>query len=740
MAGEDDNDDTDVFDADAATKNEKVEEPQPLFRVYSGSRIAISRHVGKMWRQRLDAAVKAYVEVNKVWDELFKYYNNTQNKAIDTPRGVFRRGDGVENVIFSNLNIMLTAVYGKDPDVTCSTIDEEDQPFCDALEALLNTLFRRRSALQAKPKIKKAVGIGLLTNLGVLKIDFTLKDDSRQLAIQEMTTLTASLKDTENAEDVERIYGQIEALEMNLEVYKESGPGLSSLMPFNLIVDPYAEQPDGLDATWMVEKTYILTSALTAQFSQPDPENDDEESAEANRVLVYKPTHKAVFAPDTTSGSREDGLGLVMEALQHDENEVGHHQADERTAYLGMYYTECYLIWDKTTRRKYLFHRDDWKWPIWVWDDPLKLSRFFPYFLISFSMNTGGTVGVGETAYILDQQDEINDINRQLSQIRRTVFDYWYYNSDAVDEEAAESFTSALRGDGNPSAKKLLGVRAGEKKISDMIETVKPPSADYEKLFDKQKIIESINRLTNTNDALRGVQFKTNTNVASVQSYQESLKLSVGAKVDVVEDTVSDVALALAELCVQHYTKEDVEAIIGKVLAEGWQDMSLEMFNAQYNVDIVAGSMEKPNSVFKKKEAVEIVQALGQFAKGAPGATLRIALKVLSNAFTEVNIKKEDWLAIDQELAANMQAQQQGGMSGQPGQAPPGQVTQQQVMSLPPQIKMKIVQMHKAGAQPQQIQQFIQMALQQGGQQQQPQPGPQLPPQHQQQPAAQPGA
>ena len=31
------------------------------------------------------------------------------------------------------------------------------------------------------------------------------------------------------------------------------------------------------------------------------------------------------------------------------------------------------------------------------------------------------------------------------------------------------------------------------------------------------------------------------------------MRLSVGAKVDVIEDTVADLALSLAELCVQNY-------------------------------------------------------------------------------------------------------------------------------------------------------------------------------------------
>jgi hypothetical protein len=128
---------------------------------------------------------------------------------------------------------------------------------------------------------------------------------------------------------------------------------------------------------------------------------------------------------------------------------------------------------------------------------------------------------------------------------------------------------------------------------------------------------------------------------------------------------------------------EEVVAIIGPALGQGWKEMSLDLFKATYSLQIAAGSMEKPNSVFKKKEAVEIVQAVGQFAKAAPGASLRIMLKVLEQAFTEVDIKPEDWAALDQEVAANTQK----GATTPQGQQPQGAAgnagMMQQMQALP---------------------------------------------------------
>lgn len=704
-------DDDDLPDMDAVASGrsqEKNAEPQPLYRVYEGSRIAIGRAVGPMFQKKRDAALKAYEHPFKVWEECFSYYNADNLTTLSTSRGSFVRGDCMENVIYSNLNVMLPACYSKDPDIACSTTDEQDEEFCKTLQAVINALFKRKDGLNAKSKIKKATGMGLLTNFGVFKLDFTRKDDSREYAISEMTRLTDALAKAKTQEQVDRLYGQFAALERNMEVLRPSGFSLKNILPHNLLVDPYAEQADGLDAEWMMERCFFQTNFLTAAYTKK--EEDDEDDTEEGRVLVYKPTHKARF---DTGGDRDDGLGIVMDAIDGTNDLPTSHQTDERHAYTSMYFTECWFVWDRVFRRLYLFHGDDWTWPIWVWDDPLKITRFYPYFIMGFSMSTGGTVTSGEVAYMLDQQDEINDIARQRAKIRRTIFDFFYYNSDKVTRAEAEKFIKAVRGDGDEH---ILGVKAGESKISDMLEAFVPPAAQYEKLFDKQPTLDTINRITNTSDALRGVQFKTNTNVAAVNTYQESMRLSVGSKVDVVEDCVTDLGWAIAEITVQNYDQDDVAGLVGERLSEGWFQMDLPTFRATYSLNLVPGSMEKPNSIFKKKEAIEVCQALGQFASAAPGAVLTIMIRCLESAFTDIVVKPEDWDLLKQEVMATMRKGLSDGEGGDPAAQEDPQAIVEAAKQLPPAVKQRVVQMKQQGASDDEIRQFIVQAVQQKGQ------------------------
>jgi len=721
-------DDTDVFDPQTQTGEalSPAEGPQPLFRIYEDSKIVVGKTVGPSWKKKYDSAIATYEQIHLVWDEVFRYYNNHQTKTQQTVMGTFKRGDSTENMIYSNLNVMLPATYSKDPHFTCSTTDAEDEPFCNALQDVINTLMRRKDKLGAKQKIKRAAGFALLTNFGVLKLDWTRKDDSRELAQQEMARIMESMAQTKKQEELDMLYGQLEALEQNMEVRKPSGPGLSNILPQNLIIDPNAEQQDGMDSQWMIERTMLATNYLNAQFTKPDPESEGTDSQ--SRVLVYKPTHKAVFTGG--EGERDEGLGIVMKAIESN-SLVTAHTEEERSAYIEMYYTECFYVWDKATGRTMLFAGDDWTWPVWVWESRslVNITRFYPYFIIGYGFSTGGSVSVGETAYILDQQDEINQINRQVAKIRRTIFNYFYYNSSKINKDDAEKFLKALM---SPSddGEHFLAIKAGEHKITDLIESVKPPAIDYEALFAKDPIKQSMDRITNTNDALRGVQFKAYTNESAVESYQESMRLSIGAKVDVIEDTIADLAVSVAEMCVQYMTVEEVEGLIGKSKAQAWKEMPLEIFASQYTLMLVAGSMEKPNSVFKKREAIQAAQAIGQFAQAAPGSTLWIMLDLFQKAFTDITIKPEQFDLMRKEIAATMQqgvstGQQVGGVPGAEGGQPgaegadpaaaqgQGLDIQKLLMSLPDDVKQKIMQMREKGVPARQIIEFAVQAVQQ---------------------------
>jgi hypothetical protein len=712
-----DNDDPqgDLFDVndfiDGKKPQDKVNKKEPpVYQVFPDSKIPVSKAFGALCRTMVDSALKANELIHDAWEQCFAYYNNHQVKVSDSSKGVFHRGDVTENVVYSNVNVMLPAVYGRDPDIAVNTTDKEDEKFAECARSLLNALLKGKNLLNCKPKVKKAVGIALMTNFGVLKLDYVLKTDSVDSVLKELMDVTQEIEKAKSQRALESAYGKLAAIESVASVFEPGGPKLRNIMAKNLVVDPVAEMPDGTDANWMAERCYFPTAFLKHKFTRKEEDGDC-------WYYVFKPTHKATFTAGSQS-QKDDAFGLVLESLS---GETSLQENEEVSGYRSLYYTECWLFWDKSTRRTSLFAADDWTYPLWIWDDYTKTTRFFPYFILGFGLSTGQTTTVGEVSYYLDQQDEINQINRQVARIRNSIFNFFFYNSHKLSPADAEILMQAVKR-GFVDEQSVIGVKVPEgSKIGDVFEALVPPSLNYEALFNKEPTINSINRISNTSDAIRGVQFKTNTNEASVQSYQDAARMSVGAKIEVVEDVLADLCKALLEQCVQNMSKDEVTTLVGSKLAEPWVNMTRDQYNTKFALDIVPGTSEKPNSVFKKKEAIQVAQAIGQFASAAPMTSMKVALRVLEQAFTEVVIKPEDWDLMEQEMVANLARGNSTGAQAppQPGQNQPSAATEgggasgipPELANLPPEVKQKVMQMHAQGAAPEEIAAFLKQAV-----------------------------
>jgi hypothetical protein len=105
--------------------------------MYPGSKIPVSRAFGQLWRTKVEAAQRTNEIIYEAWEQCFAYYNNHQSKASESSKGVFQRGDVTENVVYSNVNVMLPAVYGQDPDIAVNTTDKEDEKFAECAHTLL---------------------------------------------------------------------------------------------------------------------------------------------------------------------------------------------------------------------------------------------------------------------------------------------------------------------------------------------------------------------------------------------------------------------------------------------------------------------------------------------------------------------------------------------------------------------------------------------------------------------------
>jgi hypothetical protein len=172
-----------------------------------------------------------------------------------------------------------------------------------------------------------------------------------------------------------------------------------------LLRDPTSVEPDFSDANWVMEWEYLPTEYINAVYGQKDGEQVRS---------VYEPTH---VLQGGSGGGIEDTVNnfkLIPDSGTELKLLVWLQQC--LNAFKAAQYTKVWYVWDKTTRRVLMFADNNWTWPIWVWDDPLKLPRFFPYFQLWFHESVNSNSPKGEVTYYL-----INRIRSTRSTLRLSV-------------------------------------------------------------------------------------------------------------------------------------------------------------------------------------------------------------------------------------------------------------------------------------------------------------------------------
>lgn len=669
----------DVVDGTLSQEEANAPEYERVYQVYENTRIPVSKAQGKLWKTRWEECKRlmAHNGDKDRWDEAIRYYQNDQGGRAGKRTRLSELGTGKaheykfgsENIVFANVSALVPATYAKNPDVEITSTKAEDEPQTELYERLVDTLFSRKNApgINLKPKMRRAVVTTTLTNISYLELSYVRKEDSSEQAVQQIEELSKELAEAKSTEDIREIEGKLQALEHKVSFLTASGPRVRFRLPDMVYVDPNREGEDICDADYIFIGDYVRTDFLRAMYGRKD-ENGE-------WMSIYRPTH--VLSGESDMQGHDDEINnftLLDEGSEHEQ--YGYKDKEE---FEHNCRTLCWYVWDKTTRRVLMFNDKDWSWPIWVWDDPYNLSRFYPIFPLAYYTDPSRPIAKSEVMYYLDQQDEINEINNERARMRHWAMSKIFVNSNTVKD--ASKIERFLRNDTDDLVY-AIDIPDG-KTLNEVIGSFPVPSTQFEGLFDSRQIIESINRLSSVTPILQNVQFKTNTTNRAIESYESSTQLRLDEKIDAIEDTLADLGRALLEMCVQFMTTEEVNMLLGENFVAskgGWvENRDVREFNENFNFSIVGGSTLKPTAKVKKEQAMQLGQILGQFANASPMLVI-VMLKMLERAFSDdVVITPEEWNIIVQGTAQQMQrgSPQQGQQGGQP-QQPQGQGQPQQ--------------------------------------------------------------
>jgi hypothetical protein len=266
---------------------------------------------------------------------------------------------------------------------------------------------------------------------------------------------------------------------------------------------------------------------------------------------------------------------------------------------------------------------------------------------------------------------------------------------------------------------------------------------NFAQLFVKDDLYKAVDRIAATNEVERGGQFKTNTTNKAIDYYSTMGNMRMDMRLDAVEDALGDIGWKLTQLCLRFMDPATVQELTGLDVSEFWAPLDNLHDYARMSVTVIGGSTQKLTTQQKKQEAVQVGQVMAQYVRAAPASALKVSLDMLSKAFDDFMISKEDWDQIEAEVAMMAQSQQGGapGQALQPGAGGPGPANQsagppgspsgapqagggmqvaamvvQALQQLPPPVLQAIGQALAQGVPPAQI--FQQMLQSQGSTQQ----------------------
>jgi hypothetical protein len=631
----------------------------PLYRVIGNTRIATSKHRGKLWKTRKEQGLTATRDLRKSWDENIKYYKHDQSTRIESDSDVKKPRKETENMVFTNVTVLVSMLYTKNPDCEFTPSNEETKPLALALDKLIGKLANMKAApgLNIKRKSKKAVALTSLCNLAWFEVGYTLKPHSADAAVTDLERISEELQNAKNVKDIKRLEGELMALEEKVDTLSPSGPFVKLKMPWQVIVDDTATDLDLSDANWVMIEDMLKTSYLKAVYGKPREDNPETYDS------IFSPTHVLkVGKPEAESDISPQSFSLFDKTSTF--KQYGY---ESEESFKSGQVTKVYYVWDKVTRRVELYSDGCWDYPIWVWDDPYNFDQFFPLVPLDFHSDPTDKYAKGEVTYYLDQQDALNNVNEEFARIRRQAQEMVAYNKRAIkDPELIDRY---INGSADSRA---VGFEVPEgMSLKDVFQPLLPVSAQVAQFFDKRPILETIDRLSGVSSVQRGVEYKTNTTNRAIESYESQIQTRADEKMDSIEECLGRVYWLVAQVCLQFMDKEAVAAIIGEQAAEPWRNMSPQEIRLMFVPRVLGGSSLKPTSAGKKQQAMQLMQILGQFASSTPIAGL-IALQVMKTAYAnEMVIDDNQWAMIEEFFVKQLQAPQQGEQPTQPSRSAP---------------------------------------------------------------------
>jgi len=625
-----------------ATTDVTVEETLREYALIPENAVPVPKGIGIRFQKRYDDTLRALREtVHKDWIANIKAFNETGTVEDSVDRNAPQ-----ENIVRTTVETLVDFTYMQNPSVELSSVNEEVRDFAGTLTTALTNLVNRRSEINLRPLIVQQMVMSHLTNAGCLLLEFQPREGSRQAAAELFDQVQKAILKVprDDQEQLGRYYQVLAELHDLLESRRDFGVSIRQRSPFSIVLDPECTDIVGLsDCKWLMDIEPVKQEVLLAKYFTRDDEGK----------YWYRYDQSKCFDDETDTQSNTHKTKLETQIIEKLMPE-----RDEEMAKLAVEDTILVVtIYDRATRYKYVYMDGQWETPLWVYEDTLGLSRFFQHFFLSFSTPISGALQPGVVSRYLPFQEEINRIYEQESLVRDAAFTTMIYNTDGIDKENIDKIMSEATTRRKKRGLRAIGVklRDKDKTLSDVFAPLQMPVSQFGEVFAKDGLRQAIQQTSRISEAMKGSEYKTHTTTDAVQMYAETAQKRTEGITERIEDAAEELFWALCEIVVSKFDRADIQRLTSPGMAEHFQNMTVTEFNEQFTLTIAAGSMEKPTTQNKKKEALTLLQVLGQFGTAAPMTTLSVVFRMIRTAFSRTLIADADLQKLEQEGVAAMQ-------------------------------------------------------------------------------------
>ena len=614
-------------------KDENIYEP--LYKVMTDNKIAVSKKEGKLWYERLQIAKHETAGLRQSWKHISDVYKgeNKPNEDINKKRLRLDEQDKTfENILWSNTNAISRETIMKLPHIELTGRREDMAMTCTAYEHFINCYMEQvgNCGLNMKEKLIKTDICAQLTNKGVIRLDWVDKINSDILR-DEVSRIEAQLAECKTMEQIKDLEGKLYAINEKLEGSGFDGAQLTLVNPEYLFIDPNSQLESGLDADWMIEERLEYEHILKAKYASKEG-------------TVYAGRESQI------SAESEMTKDSYMRDQDYDSDYILGGNGQQYVKEEKLKTVKVYYIWDRLKKRVYLYQDGSWDYPLWVWNDPYGLRQFFPYYILHYNVNPVDSNTMSEAAYYLPLMNSLNKINSQIDMARDRAFNVTLVNRRArLEEKDLQNMTNGKPG--------FVQVDIPEgSKIQDVFMGMPTSGFDNQLLFNKTDIYSVVQKMCSADAISRGEEYKTNTTNQAIQQYSQGRKVIVGIRIDRIMNYYIRLVRDIMYLALNKF---DIDDILKYCSGQDAQQISMNKIDV-YDPDLhfQADDTIEPTAAMKKQEAAQLAQLFGQFASASP-AIIVVVLKMMSRAFNEIVITDEDWQMIMQGFQQQQEAQQQ---------------------------------------------------------------------------------